>query len=145
MPDKDSPWPGIEPRPWHCKYRILTPGLPGNVLIWHILKGLFRLLFWEKPGRAHAFKQGSQLGGDGNNFLDESCCWRSWDCLDSGYDLGLEPPEFANRRAVVCESEFKVILVLSHWKGRISVTYKRGTGLGRDIRSLWRSWTRDES
>ena len=61
------PWPGIEPRPWHCKYRILTPGLPGNVLIWHILKGLFRLLFWEKPGREHAFKQGSQLGGDGNN------------------------------------------------------------------------------
>ena len=42
------------------KYRILTPGLPGNVLIRYILKGLFWVLFWEKPGREHALKQGSQ-------------------------------------------------------------------------------------
>ena len=25
------PWPGIEPRPWQWKHRVLTSGLPGNL------------------------------------------------------------------------------------------------------------------
>lgn len=86
----------------------------------HILRGSFWFLGWENSIGRKGWRQGDQLGGDGNNFLDESWCWRSWDCLDSGYDLRLEPSEFADRRAVVCESEVKVIPWFLSWAiGRV--------------------------